>query len=96
MERDVLISPQMKTTLGRSFPLIGIFLATSAWVQAHPGHDDGHDVTWDFSAGHLAAHPFATVIGALVLVAGAWAVARLLSQGSARLVQATRRSDRRD
>jgi hypothetical protein len=48
-----------------------VFLFSAALVQAHPGHDDGHDLTWDFS--HLAHHPFATAlwvvaVGALVYV----------------------------
>jgi urease accessory protein len=33
---------------------------------AHPGHDDGHELTWDF--GHLVAHPLATCGCLAVLV----------------------------
>jgi hypothetical protein len=36
-------------------------------VAAHPGHDDGHELTWDL--GHLAAHPLAT-FGCVVLLTG--------------------------
>jgi hypothetical protein len=39
---------------------------------AHPGHDDGHELTWDFS--HLAAHPAATLLCLAVMMTGAWAV----------------------
>lgn len=97
MERGVLIGADMKTSLRRSLSLMAGFLATTAFMQAHPGHD-GHDVTWDFSAGHLASHPVATVVCAVLLVAAAWAVARAVGAGSERVGAMVHRrtSGRRD
>jgi hypothetical protein len=87
----------MKTPRRPSLLIAAAFFATAALAQAHPGHD-GHDLTWDFSAGHLATHPLATLMCSLVLVAGAWGVAQLVSAGSDRLTKAVRRADstRRD
>ena len=61
----------MKPFFGRAGISLMVFLFSAALVQAHPGHDDGHELTWDFS--HLAHHPFATAlwvvaVGTLVYV----------------------------
>lgn len=59
----------MKTPLARGFALSLPFVASTALLQAHPGHE-GHELTWDFS--HLAAHPLATFGGfGVLLTAGA-------------------------
>jgi len=52
--------------------LIGFvaLLASSPLLQAHPGHDGGHELTWDL--GHLATHPLATASCLAVLAAGVW------------------------
>lgn len=46
------------------------FLLAST-AQAHPGHDGGHDLTWDFSAAvhHVVTNPdhLIPVLGVLVL-----------------------------
>ena len=55
----------MNSPLRRVLSLAAIFVALAAIVQAHPGHDDGHELTWDFS--HLAAHPLATFAWAATL-----------------------------
>ena len=97
MERGVLIMRPMKPSFRRSLPLAAALFASAGLAQAHPGHD-GHELTWDFSAGHLAGHPLATMACALVLVTSAWALARLVGAGGERLSAAVRRrsSDRRD
>lgn len=51
-------------------------LASAALLRAHPGHDDGHELTWDL--GHLAAHPLATAGCVALLAAGAWVGIQLL------------------
>lgn len=61
----------------RPLLFLTIFAATSRFALAHPGHDGGHELTWDLE--HLAAHPFAT-IGTLAVVAlaawGFWRITR--------------------
>lgn len=85
----------MKITLCRSLPLAAVFFASAVLAHAHPGHD-GDELTWDF--GHLAAHPLATAGCALVLVAGAWGAAKLVSASWVYLQEAVRRRgfERRD
>jgi len=59
-------------SLARGFVLSVGFVATSALLHAHPGHD-GHDLTWDFS--HLAAYPAATagwLLGFAALGVSVW------------------------
>jgi urease accessory protein len=55
------------------FPLVlaGWFVS-GAVAFAHPGHDDGHELTWDFD--HLAAHPVATLLCVAVLAVAIGAV----------------------
>ena len=66
----------------RPFPLIlTLWVASTARVWAHPGHDDGHELTWDFD--HLVAHPWATVGCLAVLAAAGWGVWHLLTRRSA-------------
>jgi len=88
----------MKTSFHRSLPLVASFFATVGLAHAHPGHDGDHGLTWDFSVGHLATHPLATLICSLLLVAGAWGVARFVSAGGDFLATVVRRvgSDHRD
>lgn len=49
-------------------------------AQAHPGHDDGHEVTWEFR--HLLAHPGAT-LSWLVLLGSALALGVWFARRSA-------------
>jgi len=74
LERDLLKDGTMNLVLRRLVPASAAFLATTALSSAHPGHD-GHELTWDF--GHLGAHPAATLICALVIVAAAWGFVQL-------------------
>jgi len=92
-----LFTGTMKTPRRRPLFLSAVFFATAALAQAHPGHD-GDGLTWDFGAGHLATHPLATLVCSLVLVAGAWGAARLVSAGGEHLAAVVRRrgSDRRN
>jgi urease accessory protein len=61
-------------------------LAIVSLAQAHPGHDDGHELTWEL--GHLAAHPLATFVCLAVFGVAIW--------GGWKLMQATlaRREER--
>jgi hypothetical protein len=52
--------------------LLAAVFAIPALAHAHPGHDGDHDFVWDYA--HLAAHPLATVLCAMVLTVGAWNV----------------------
>ena len=57
--------------LPRLAQFTGLALLFPALAQAHPGHE-GHDLTWDFSAG--LAHPLTGVDHILAMVAvGLWA-----------------------
>ncbi|EIP97466.1 hydrogenase/urease accessory protein [Opitutaceae bacterium TAV1] len=59
------------------FPLRSVFLLVGlvvlpALAQAHPGHDGGHELTWDFGGGF--AHPFTGWDHLLAMTAvGLWA-----------------------
>lgn len=60
----------------RRFLVLAVSLSVAVpLVQAHPGHDGDHGLTWDFS--HFAAHPFATIGCLLVLIASGWCAWRL-------------------
>ena len=72
------------------------FLALAAFVlpvlvRAHPGHDDGHALTWDFD--HLLAHPVATLVCFLVLAAGGWTIRQLMRSRLARERPARNRAE---
>jgi hypothetical protein len=60
----------MKPLLRPMFLLPIGWMASIAPLWAHPGHDDGHELVWDF--GHFAAHPFATLWCVTVLTASIW------------------------
>jgi hypothetical protein len=79
----------MKNSARRLALLATIFSALASLARAHPGHDGGHELTWDLS--HLAAHPAATALWALVLAAAAWGGARL-AVALAERVQSFRKS----
>jgi hypothetical protein len=53
------------------------FLALTSLAQAHPGHDGGHDLTWDF--GHLAQHPVATLVWTTLIGAAVWSSWQLVA-----------------
>jgi hypothetical protein len=53
------------------------FLAVASFAQAHPGHDGGHDLTWEL--GHYIQHPFATFVWAALIGASIWSVWQLVA-----------------
>jgi hypothetical protein len=67
---------RMKSSGFRFLLVAAGWFLSGALALAHPGHDDGHELTWDFD--HLAAHPVATLLcfAVLVLAAGAFWQAR--------------------
>ncbi len=69
---------------------LAVFCASAVLAQAHPGHDDGHELTWDL--GHLAAHPLATLAGLTVLVAAGWAGFQVVRRATAWRTQSLRGS----
>lgn len=63
---------RMKSSGFRFLLVAAGWFVSGALALAHPGHDDGHELTWDFD--HLAAHPVATLLcfAVLALAAGAF------------------------
>jgi hypothetical protein len=63
---------RMKSSVFRFLLVAAGWFLSGALALAHPGHDDGHELTWDFD--HLAAHPVATLLcfAVLALAAGAF------------------------
>ncbi len=60
----------MKSFLRSTVALAALLLPVLA--QAHPGHDDGHELTWDFTGGAL--HPLSGLDHLLAMIAvGLWA-----------------------
>ena len=66
----------MKSSFARRLLLSTLLLGSIDLLQAHPGHDDGHELTWDFS--HLAAHPVATTLCFTVAATAVWVGLRLI------------------
>ena len=61
--------------------LLALFAALPAIASAHPGHDGGHDLTWDFgSLGHIHYGPM--LIAGLLLVGSVAVIAKLASRGA--------------
>lgn len=78
----------MKSILRPVFlSLLVVSLAPLA--SAHPGHDGGHELTWNLD--HLVAHPVATFAWAAFVLGGAWAATGLATA----VRQRWRRSGRR-
>lgn len=82
----------MKPSLRRALVLSGVFLAGVAPVLAHPGHDDGHELTWEL--GHLVAHPVATFVCLAVLAAAGWAGVQVFRRRADLRTQSLRGSQR--
>lgn len=87
----------MTPLIRRAFTLVA-FLATAVLAQAHPGHDDGHELTWDFQ--HLAQNPWATLGWAVSFGLAVWGLSRLMAvigesiiRSRLRPVRVTRRRD---
>lgn len=83
----------MNSTARRLVPSTAVFLTLVSLAQAHPGHDGGHDVTWELS--HLAAHPLATLLCLGAIVAGAGIAWLLVRRASAERLQSLRVSQPR-
>ena len=84
----------MRNSLAR-FALVGFAVVAAPLAQAHPGHDDGHELTWDF--GHLAAHPGATLMCLGLVALAAWVVYReTRSDGLLRRIAVKRDDSRRE
>jgi urease accessory protein len=65
----------------RHLALVFAVFSVVSVALAHPGHDDGHELTWEL--GHLAAHPLAT-FGCLAIFVGAgWGGWKLVQRLSA-------------
>ena len=71
----------------------GLCLALASIAHAHPGHDDGHELTWDFS--HWLEHPLASAVCLAVVTVSTWAVWRLLRRVNAAADQSLRVSQAR-
>jgi hypothetical protein len=54
------------------------FLTLASFAQAHPGHDGGHDLTWEL--GHYVRHPLATLVWAALIGASIWSVWQLVAK----------------
>ena len=61
--------------------LLALFAVLPAIASAHPGHDGGHDLTWDFgSLGHVHYGPM--LVGGLLLVGAVVVIAKLSTRGA--------------
>jgi hypothetical protein len=80
----------MKASFPRVLVRPVLFLASMSPVLAHPGHDDGHELTWDLT--HLATHPFATAAWVLILAAVSLTSLELIQRASALRTQSFRGS----
>jgi hypothetical protein len=93
MEHELLTCCAMRNSFVRTGVLGSCLLTLTSLAQAHPGHDDGHELTWDFR--HLAAHPGATTICLTLLGLGAWSLFRAMRpDGLLRQAIRNRRDDR--
>jgi len=82
----------MKTSSRRAWISVTVFIGLAALAQAHPGHDDGHELTWDVSVSHLTQHPYATVLGVTVLGAAVWLGLQAIRRRGGASVQSLRGS----
>jgi hypothetical protein len=72
----------MKLSRLAYFPrLLVLIAALPAIASAHPGHDGGHDLTWDFgSLGHVHYGPM--LVGGLLLIGAVVVIAKLATRGA--------------
>ena len=60
--------------------LLALFAALPTIASAHPGHDGGHELTWDFgSLGHVHYGPL--LVGGLLLIGAVVVIAKLAARG---------------
>jgi hypothetical protein len=81
---------RMMISLRRAWVLPALLLVSAGTVWAHPGHDDGHELTWEL--GHLAAHPLATAACLVMVGAAGWAGVQLFRRATAPQPQSLRGS----
>ena len=96
LERPLLFFPlsiRMNTSARRLAPALFLFFTLTTLAQAHPGHDGGHDVTWEL--GHLIDHPLATLACFSVMAAGAVLAWLLVRRENVRQLQSLRVSQRK-
>ena len=60
--------------------LIALLAAVPALASAHPGHDGGHDLTWDFGSGLGHVHYGQALLVGLLLVGVAVGIAKLAAR----------------
>ncbi len=80
----------MRVSLPRALFLPVLFLASMSSLLAHPGHDDGHEVTWEL--GHLAEHPVATAVWLLIFAVVSLSARHVLRRAFAPRAQSFRGS----
>jgi urease accessory protein len=68
----------MTTFPRRIFSAAALVFAVASPALAHPGHDGGHELTWDLSL--PAAHPFVALTGLLVAAVVVWVAWRKVSR----------------
>ncbi len=96
LERPLLfftLSIRMNTSARRLAPVLFLFFTLTTLAQAHPGHDGGHEVTWELS--HLIEHPLATLACFGVMAAGAVLAWLLVRRENVRQLQSLRVSQRK-
>jgi urease accessory protein len=64
----------------RFYCLIALLAAVPAIASAHPGHDGGHDLTWDFGSGLGHVHYGQAVLVGLLLVGAGVGIAKLAAR----------------
>jgi urease accessory protein len=69
-----------RITLSRFSRLIALLAAVPALASAHPGHDGGHDLTWDFGGGLGHVHYGQALLVGLLLVGVAVGIAKLAAR----------------
>ena len=69
-----------RLNLPRFSRLISLLAALPAVASAHPGHDGGHDLTWDFGSGLGHVHYGQALLVGLLLVGVAVGFAKLAAR----------------
>ena len=69
-----------RLTLPRFSRLIALLAAVPVIASAHPGHDGGHDLTWDFGSGLGHVHYGQALLVGLLLVGAGVGIAKLAAR----------------
>lgn len=73
----------MFTKIPRVSAFLAVLVGLTSLAQAHPGHDGGHDLTWDYAdvAEHMLTSPYhLAVMGAVLALA--FVLARRMAKGA--------------